>query len=148
MATDTFTEVSKIRLAESINGVPNISGFENAEAQAVRQPGPFYLPESGIDFRRVRSGFANALHMHQPLIPAGRPDLSATAVISNLQYKVSALFAEKTQGVAASERRFRNALYHLLMTQTSDFRYWGSGVWTDYGLELCRRAAEILHRDF
>ena len=86
MTANTFTEVSKIRLAESINGVPNITGSEDAVAQATGRQGPFYLPESGIDFGRVRSGFANALHMHQPLIPAGSPDLRVAPVISNLQY--------------------------------------------------------------
>jgi hypothetical protein len=62
--------------------------------------------------------------------------------------QVSALFAAKTKGVSPSEPRFRNALYYLLMTQTSCFRYWGSGVWTDYARELCRRATAILQHDF
>jgi hypothetical protein len=62
--------------------------------------------------------------------------------------QVSALFAEKTRGVAPSEHRYRNALYYLLMTQTSCFRYWGSGVWTEYARELCRRATAILQHDF
>jgi len=62
--------------------------------------------------------------------------------------QVSALFAEKTRGVSASEYRYRNALFYLLLTQTSCFRYWGSGVWTDYARELCRRATDILSHDF
>src|SRR6185437_6108647 len=55
---------------------------------------------------------------------------------------VSSLFAEKMlrAGVATSEPRYRNALFHLLLTQTSCFRYWGQGTWTAYGRELCRRA--------
>jgi hypothetical protein len=63
---------------------------------------------------------------------------------------VSSLFSEKVlkPGVSASERRYRGALYHLLMTQTSCFRYWGEGNWTEYGRELCRRASEILNYDF
>jgi len=62
----------------------------------------------------------------------------------------SALFAEKVlaREVSPSEPRYRNALYHLLMTQTSCFRYWGDGLWTDYGRELCRRTIEILKHDF
>jgi hypothetical protein len=62
----------------------------------------------------------------------------------------SALFAEKvlSRGVPTSEPRYRSALYHLLITQTSCFRYWGKGIWTDYGRELCRRTIEILKRDF
>jgi hypothetical protein len=64
--------------------------------------------------------------------------------------QASALFAEKVLagGVSASQTRYRNALYHLLMTQTSCFRYWGQGLWTDYGRELCRRTIEILKNDF
>jgi hypothetical protein len=63
---------------------------------------------------------------------------------------VSALFAEKVvaAGVPTAEGRYRKALFHLLVTQTSCFRYWGEGLWTDYGRELCRRAIEILRRDF
>lgn len=64
--------------------------------------------------------------------------------------QVSALFAEKVlnRKVSPNEHRYRNALYHLLMTQTSCYRYWGQGVWTDYARELCRRTSEILTQDF
>jgi hypothetical protein len=31
-----------------------------------------------------------------------------------------------------------------MIAQTSCFRYWGEGVWTDYGRELCRRATEAI----
>jgi len=62
----------------------------------------------------------------------------------------SAMFAEKVlkAGISTSDRWYRDALYHLLMTQTSCFRYWGQGIWTDYGRELCRRAMEILKCHF
>ena len=60
--------------------------------------------------------------------------------------RVSALFFEKvlTPGVASHEPRYRNALFHLLVSQTSCYRYWGQDVWVDYGREICRRATEIL----
>lgn len=62
---------------------------------------------------------------------------------------VSALFAEKVLGkIPTQENRYRNALYHLLLTQSSDFRYWGQGLWTEYGRELCRRTSEIVRHDF
>lgn len=35
---------------------------------------------------------------------------------------------------------YREALFHLLACETSCYRYWGLGRWTDYGRELCRRA--------
>ena len=62
----------------------------------------------------------------------------------------SALFHEKvTQpGRPTGERRYRNALLHLLASQTSCFRYWGQGTWTDYGREICRRTQEILLHDY
>ena len=62
----------------------------------------------------------------------------------------STRFAEKvlSNGVSPSEPRYRNALFHLLLTQTSCFRYWGEGTWTDYGRELCRRTLAILEHDF
>jgi hypothetical protein len=64
--------------------------------------------------------------------------------------KASSLFSEKVlkRGVPTNERRYRNALYHLLMSQTSCYRYWGHGIWTEYGRELCRRTSEILRYDF
>ncbi len=64
--------------------------------------------------------------------------------------RASAMFSEKTlrQNVPASDPRYRRALYHLLLTQTSCYRYWGEGTWADYGRELCRRTMEILDHDF
>ncbi|WHZ14644.1 MAG: hypothetical protein OJF52_001483 [Nitrospira sp.] len=64
--------------------------------------------------------------------------------------KVSALFYEKAirPGVSSREPRYRNALFHLMASQTSCYRYWGQGLWTDYGRELCRRAEQILLHDF
>jgi hypothetical protein len=43
---------------------------------------------------------------------------------------------------------YRNALFHLLVAETSCFRYWGQGMWTDIGREICRRGLEILRHDF
>jgi len=86
MNTTTLPEIGSTKLPEYINGVPNLCGSENVIAQAMAQRGPWYLPECGIDFGRARSGFASALHMHQPLIPAGSPDLSTAPIICNLQY--------------------------------------------------------------
>lgn len=63
--------------------------------------------------------------------------------------KVSSLFNEKVlkAGLPPSDRRYRNALFHMLSSQTSCYRYWGQGIWTDYGQEICRRAESILTHD-
>ncbi len=64
--------------------------------------------------------------------------------------EVSALFYEKVieAGVPTTDPRYRRALFYLLTCQTSCFRYWGQGIWVDYGRELCRRAREILENEF
>ncbi len=49
--------------------------------------------------------------------------------------------------VNKQEHAYRNALLHLLVSQTSCYRYWGQGRWTDYAKEICRRGQEILHHD-
>jgi len=73
------------QIPEISDGFPTISGFENLLAQTMAPTGPYYLPDSGVDFGRARSAVAVALHMHQPLIPAGGSDLRTAAVISNLK---------------------------------------------------------------
>ena len=64
--------------------------------------------------------------------------------------EASALFDTRVTrpGRPTSEQRYRNALLHLLASQTSCYRYWGQGVWTEYGRELCRRTREILAHDY
>lgn len=64
--------------------------------------------------------------------------------------RVSSLFYSKViqPGIQSGEPRYRNALFHLLCSQTSCYRYWGQGVWTEYGREICRRLEAILSHDF
>lgn len=64
--------------------------------------------------------------------------------------RASALFHERVlrRGIDTNDPRYRNALYHLLTAQTSCYRYWGGGVWTDYGAEIARRASDIVTCDF
>jgi Glycosyl hydrolase family 57 len=71
------------------------------------------------------------------------------SLLSSME-KGSSLFYERVlkPGVPTNDGRFRNALFHLLSSQTSCYRYWGQGVWTDYGRELCRRLEAILTHDF
>lgn len=64
--------------------------------------------------------------------------------------KLSARFNEQVlaKKVPTDEDRFRNALFHLLSAETSCYRYWGQGLWTDYGREIIRRADEIIAHDY
>ena len=74
-------------LPEYVDGLPNLSGSEDAVERAIAEPRdrPVFLDESRIPFDRIRSACAIALHMHQPLTPAGGDDLHTAALIGNLQ---------------------------------------------------------------
>jgi hypothetical protein len=68
--------------------------------------------------------------------------------------QLSALFHQTIDPLLASDPSltrqptYRNALLHNLLLQTSCFRYWGQGTWTDYARELYRRGEAILQADF
>jgi hypothetical protein len=64
--------------------------------------------------------------------------------------KLSARFHEVLgkRSVDTNSKAYRNALFHLLTAETSCFRYWGQGIWPEYGKELVRRGSDILEYDF
>ena len=52
---------------------PPICGQEAAIREATHQAGSLWLEHSNLNWSQLQSGFACALHMHQPTVPAG-PD--------------------------------------------------------------------------
>src|SRR5262245_36977401 len=74
-------------LTEYVDGWPNLSGSEMLIEKAIHNRGAqVFLPDSRIDFNGINSAFAIALHMHQPLIPAGGQQLTTAEMISNLKH--------------------------------------------------------------
>jgi hypothetical protein len=73
-------------LPEMINGLPNIAGAEAEVEEVTRSRQPVFLPETNLQLNRLRAVFAVALHMHQPLIPAGSPELRHAEIVSNLDH--------------------------------------------------------------
>ncbi len=73
---------SSNRLSETRSGLPTICGYETEITQIVNHDRPVFLPQSNLNLDQIKSGFACALHMHQPTIPAG----ANGELISNLQY--------------------------------------------------------------
>jgi hypothetical protein len=56
--------------------------------------------------------------------------------------QLSARFHERWDGAGAGapdDPAYSPSLLMLLLSQTSCFRYWGQGVWTDMAREICRR---------
>jgi hypothetical protein len=76
------------QLPEYVDGLPNICGSESLIEKTLRASAdrPVFLPDSRVDFGHIRAACAIALHMHQPLIPAGGHDLQTAGMISNLKY--------------------------------------------------------------
>ncbi|NQV11120.1 MAG: glycosyl hydrolase family 57 [Cyanobacteria bacterium] len=68
--------------ALSKQALPPIAGCEAEILALVQQPGPVALAHTTLNLETIRSGFACALHMHQPTIPAG----AQGELISHLQY--------------------------------------------------------------
>ena len=75
-------------ISEETNSLPNLSGSEELIHKVVEEnaSASVYRGESHIDFGKINSAFAIALHMHQPLIPAGGGSVRTAAIISNLKY--------------------------------------------------------------
>jgi len=66
----------------SRHGFPNICGHEQKISQLVNHDEPIFLNQSNLELDNINAGFACALHMHQPTIPAGNNG----ELICNLQY--------------------------------------------------------------
>jgi hypothetical protein len=80
--TGTLLIAQLPRLPELQAGLPTLCGWE-AEIQAVtNQTNPIFLPQTNLRLDQIKAGFACALHMHQPTIPAGWEG----SLISHLQY--------------------------------------------------------------
>ncbi len=62
--------------------LPPIAGDEAEILALMQQAGPAFAPHSNLNLEQIRSGFACALHMHQPTIPAG----ANGELMSHLQY--------------------------------------------------------------
>jgi hypothetical protein len=61
--------------------------------------------------------------------------------------QLSARFHERWDRMgddARGQPGYQRSLLYLLLSQTSCFRYWGHGPWTDMAQEICRRGLESL----
>ncbi|HEY9906070.1 MAG TPA: glycosyl hydrolase family 57 [Thermosynechococcaceae cyanobacterium] len=79
----TFSTLSSLSsLPESIDSLPPIAGWEAAAQAVTASADPVFLPQTNLRLENISAGFAIALHMHQPTIPAGHDG----GLISNLQF--------------------------------------------------------------
>src|ERR1035441_9632496 len=75
-------------LPEYIDGLPNLCGAEDQLDGAIREgrQHPVFVPQGSVGFGEIESPFAIALHMPQPLIPAGGSDLHTAATIRSEEH--------------------------------------------------------------
>ncbi len=58
---------------------------------------------------------------------------------------LSVMFHQRFDASDQPSHKYQEALLYLLLSQTSCFRYWGHGIWTDYAKEICRRGMAVLN---
>ena len=68
--------------------------------------------------------------------------------MNQLSAQFHALFdpSVATDPTTTGTRAYQEALLHVLLLETSCFRYWGQGAWTDYAQEIHRRGEELLNQ--
>jgi hypothetical protein len=69
-------------LPDLIDGMPPLAGWEDRIREATSGSKPVFLDHTNLRLADIQAGFAIALHMHQPTIPAGHDG----QLISNLQH--------------------------------------------------------------
>ena len=62
--------------------LPTLCGWESSIQEVVQFDQPVFLDKSNLTLKNLSAGFAIALHMHQPTIPAGPEG----QLIGHLQY--------------------------------------------------------------
>jgi hypothetical protein len=78
----TASTPSNALLDDIRSGLPNICGWEDEISSIVNHNERVFLPITNLKLEHLTAGFACALHMHQPTIPAG----AGGSLICNLQH--------------------------------------------------------------
>ena len=124
--------------------------------QAVQQQRLWNAIEGALDQASVETAITQLKAMDPGFSMDGASwtnNLSWVEGYSNVltpMHQLSAAFhARFDAGVQAdpsltANAHYRDCLLHLLLLETSCFRYWGQGTWTDYAREIHRRGATLL----
>jgi len=122
--------VQQHRLWQHLDGPPTPGSVDAAIAELQRQDPP--LSMAGASWTNNLSwveGYANVL---EPI----------NSLSAQFHQRFDAMVAQDPS--VTQTEPYQRALLHLLLLETSCFRYWGQGTWTDYARELHRRGIGIL----
>jgi hypothetical protein len=121
------------RIWQRVSGPPSSAAIEAAIASLqAEEPGFSIDGASWTNNLSWVEGYANVLEPMQELSAA-------------FHRRFDPLVA-RDPGMTASPA-YQEALLHLLLLETSCFRYWGQGTWTDHARELHRRGLALLQAD-
>jgi len=130
---DNYPQVQAVgqhRLWQHVGAQPSTAAVEGA-IQALQALDPGFAMEGASWTNNLSwvAGYANVLE------PMNQLSASFHAKFDPLVAQDAAV--TRTAG-------YQEALLHLLLLETSCFRYWGQGTWTDYAREIHRRGAELV----
>jgi hypothetical protein len=118
------------------------------------------LAASGVsekDFSPIQAAGQHAFWARNASEPSGPVNLEGSSWTNDISWvdgytnvlepmqELSARFHQRFDAAVANDPgvtcspAYQNALLHLLLLETSCFRYWGQGTWTEYAKELYRR---------
>jgi len=122
--------VGQQRLWQEVGGAPSPDAVEAAIARLqASDPGFTMAGASWTNNLSWVEGYANVLE------PMNQLSAQFHQVFDPLVAADPALTTSET---------YQQALLHLLLLETSCFRYWGQGTWTDYASEIQRRGVELV----
>ncbi|MEY9912097.1 hypothetical protein ABIA35_008356 [Catenulispora sp. MAP12-49] len=150
------------QIADGENGGVMMNEFPDKFLEVMRESSGSAVPAvTASEYLQALRGLGIDLDTLPPIRPlrreqddeAGRDGGSWTADVSWVRgydnvlipmERASAEFNTRmlAEHVPTDDLRYRRALFHLLASETSCYRYWGQGEWTDFGAELARRAFE------
>jgi len=156
------------QIADGENGGVMMNEFPQAFIEAHRR----LAGQTGADPRTVAINGSEYLDLvaaaglgsedFPPIQAAGLPSADGSSWTNNISWvegyagvleplqDLSARFHRLCDPLVAADPaitrspRYQNALLHLLLLETSCFRYWGQGTWTDYAREIHRRGEAAL----
>jgi hypothetical protein len=121
--------VQQHRLWQELGGAPTSSATPEATTAAIAR-----LQASDPAFSMAGASWTNDLSWVEGYANVLEPMNQLSARFHQL---FDPLVAEDP--TVTRTPRYQRALLHLLLLETSCFRYWGQGTWTDYASEIHRR---------
>jgi hypothetical protein len=134
-----FLEVSGVNPAD-FTPVQPVS--QNRIWQKVKKPGPQAVDKAIAELHQQDQSF----NLDKGSWTSDKNWVKGYEQVLDPINQLSAAFHAKfdQKNTDRDSRQYKEALLYLLLSQTSCFRYWGQGIWTDYARELCRRGMEAI----